>query len=167
MNGTFDLGQILSDTECTGLAGEVIEAYTIHELKLETDDRFYKNSYGGVTKGAWEMLRKFQPLVEEKIGKKVIPQNPYCRIYNNGSTLNKHTDRDGLDWTISVCLYTDVGYEWPLIAQVDHWTEVSFPTIKGYASLVNGGALEHWREPLQCTDEQYVIQMFLHYKEVK
>jgi hypothetical protein len=28
-----------------------------------------------------------------------------------------------------------------------------------------GRQLEHWREPLVCSDDQYVVQMFLHWSK--
>jgi hypothetical protein len=26
--------------------------------------------------------------------------------------------------------------------------------------------LEHWREPLECKEDEYVIQLFLHYEDI-
>ena len=167
MEYTFDLGQILTDEECNVLSGKIIEAYTSNKLMAETDIKYYKNSYGGNIDENWELCNRFLPLVEEKTGLKLKVANPYCRIYNNESTLNTHIDRAGLDWTISICLFTNIGYDWPLEVKVTHWDIEKFPTKTGFASLVNGGVLEHWREPLQCDDEHYVIQLFLHYTEIK
>lgn len=162
-----DLGRILTDEECDILAGEVIEAYTTSKLNLETDKTHYNGSYGGMTPGCWEMLKRFRNLAEEKAGVPLNLANPYVRIYNPESTLNKHIDREGLDWTISVCLFTNLDHDWPLKAKLTHWDILEFPTKKGFAGIMKGRLIEHWREPLVCTEDQYVIQLFLHYTEVK
>jgi hypothetical protein len=167
MEQVIDLGRILTDEECDKLAGEVIEAYTTNKLNLETDKQHYNNSYGGMTPGCWEMLKRFRGLAEEKTGLALNLANPYVRIYNPESTLNSHVDREGLDWTISVCLFTNLNHDWPLKAKLTHWDTLEFPTLKGMAGLMNGRIIEHWREPLVCNDDQYVIQLFLHYTEVK
>ena len=73
----FDLGRILTDEECDILAGEVIEAYTTNKLSLETDKTHYNNSYGGMTPGCWDMLKRFRSLAEEKTGLTLNLANPY------------------------------------------------------------------------------------------
>ena len=159
----MDLGQILSIEECEKLTQMVFDAKTEGKFVLETDSRYYNNSFGGNIELAWNMLRKYLPIVEKKIGLKLKEANPYIRIYRNDSTLNPHIDRVGLDWTISVCLFSNINYEWPLIVKDENGKLTKYPTKLGYASLVNGRVLEHWRTPLKCNDGEYVIQMFLHY----
>ena len=160
----FNLGSILSGEECDNLALEVFEYLEKGSVIAEKDTRFYKNSFGGSTPGSWECLKRFTPLAEELSGKKLKPANPYCRIYNNESTLNPHKDREGLDWTISVCLFTNLKHDWPLIVKGEE-CNLEFPTITGEGSLVAGRTLEHWREPLECGSDEYVVQMFLHWSE--
>jgi len=160
----FNLGSILSGEECDNLALEVFEYLEKGSVIAERDTRYYKNSFGGSTPGSWECLKRFTPLAEELSGKKLKPANPYCRIYNNESTLNPHKDREGLDWTISVCLFTNIKHDWPLIVKGEEGN-LEFPTITGEGSLVAGRTLEHWREPLECGSDEYVVQMFLHWSE--
>ena len=68
---------------------------------------------------------------------------------------------------IDVCLFTNLDHDWPLKAKLTHWDILEFPTKKGFAGIMKGRLIEHWREPLVCTEDQYVIQLFLHYTEVK
>lgn len=164
MKQYYDLGQILSDNECNELAQEVLDLRIQGVVVEEKDTRFYRNSFGGATPGSWKILERTTPLVENLIGLKLKPENPYCRIYNNTSTLNRHIDRKGLDWTISVCLFTNLKHDWPLYAQIGEEI-LAFPTRFNTACLVNGGVVEHWRAPLQCADDEYTIQMFLHWSE--
>jgi prolyl 4-hydroxylase len=159
----MDLGQIMSINECEQITQAVFDGKDAGKFALETDVRYYKNSLGGNVDLAWSMLRKYLPFAEEKLGIKLKEANPYIRIYRNGSTLNPHTDRVGLDWTISVCLFSNINYDWQLVVKDTNGKLTNYPTKLGYASLVNGSILEHWREPLECNDGEYVIQMFLHY----
>lgn len=160
----FNLGTILTTEECENLALEVMEHLEKGRVVAEMDTRYYKNSFGGDTPGSWECLNRFTPLVIERSGRKLKPANPYCRIYNNESTLHPHTDREGLDWTISVCLFTNLKHDWPLIVKTEEGN-IEFRTTTGEGNLVAGRTLEHWREPLQCDDGEYVVQMFLHWTE--
>ena len=162
----MDLGKILTATECEAIADEVFDAKINGNFILETDARYYNNSLGGNVNLAWDTLRKYLPKLEKKLRVKLKEANPYIRIYRNGSTLNPHKDRDGLDWTVSVCLFSNIKSEWPLIVKDENGKLKEYPTKLGYASLVSGNILEHWREPLKCNDGEYVIQMFLHYTQI-
>lgn len=162
----MDLGQILLPDICEKIAEEVFNAKTDGKLILETDTRYYNNSLGGNVDSAWYVLKKYLPTLEKKLGVKLKEANPYIRVYRNGSTLNPHRDRDGLDWTVSVCLFSNINSNWPLIVKNNNGKLTEYPTELGYASLVSGNILEHWREPLQCNDGEYVIQMFLHYTQI-
>ena len=158
-----DLGVILTPEECQAIANEVLEYRELGIISAEPDKRYYNNSQGGIAPSSYDYMAKFLPVVRKLTGRKVVFANPFCRIYNNTSTLNPHTDRDLLDWTISVCIKTDVNWDWPLKVRTSDKSIVSFPTTLGYASLVRGNLYTHWREPLVCDDNQNVICMFLHY----
>lgn len=160
-----DLGVILTPEECKLLADQVLEYCELGLISPETDTRYYSNSLGGVTPAFYDCMAKFLPLVRKLTGRKVVFANPYCRIYNNTSILNPHTDRNLLDWTISVCIKTDINWDWPLKVRTSDKSIVSFPTTLGYASLVKGNVYTHWREPLVCDDDQSVICLFLHYTD--
>lgn len=162
----MDLGQILLPDICEKITQDVFEAKINGTFTLETDNRYYNNSLGGCVDSAWYVLREYLPTFEKKIGVKLKEANPYIRIYQNGSTLNPHKDRDELDWTVSVCLFSNINSDWPLIIKDENSESTHYPTKLGYASLVSGNILEHWREPLKCNDEEYVIQMFLHYTQI-
>lgn len=159
----LDMGVIMTPEECKTVADQVLEYRDLGIINMETDARYYKESQGGIAPISYDFMGKFLPLVRELVGKKVVFANPFCRIYNNGSTLNPHTDRDILDWTISVCVKTDIDWDWPLKMKTSDKKVVSVPTRLGHASLVRGNVYTHWREPLVCEDHENVICMFLHY----
>jgi prolyl 4-hydroxylase len=161
-----DLGKILADYECSMLANETLQEKENGILLLETDERYYKNSFGGAPHFSLNYLTNLLPLAEKVSGVKLKPANSWVRIYNNGSTLNPHKDRDGLDYTISVCLFSNISGGWNLVIKNDDGQIVRYPTIVGNASFISGKLLEHWRAPLKCNDGECVIQMFLHYTVV-
>lgn len=163
---TFDFSKLLEDSECEIYKNNVLDSKENGFMQLETDKRYYNNSYGAMLPFSMELMDRFRPLVEDVVGKKLKNANPYVRIYQNGSTLNKHTDRDGLDYTISICLFENINKSWPLKVKTESGSIVEYPTKTGYASLVTGNILEHWREPLECEEGQFVIQLFLHYEDI-
>ena len=163
----YDLGKILNDYECYFLKKEIIEEESIGKFILETDTKYYKNSVGGVNPTSWYLLNRFLELASITSGKTLQIANPYTRVYKKESFLTPHIDREGLDWTISICIYSDLQFEWPLKIKNSDNTIIEAPTLLGVASLVNGRELEHWRDPLECNENQMVIQTFLHYTEIK
>lgn len=164
MQQVFNLGQMISEDEADDLALAVLKAREVGALNRETNPEYYKDSYGGVTEGTLELLNRFTPLVRMITGVEVEPANPFSRIYYNESVLRPHVDRPGLDWTISLCLFTNLKHDWPLKVKLEDETTVEFPTIKCHGNLVKGGTLTHWREPLECDPlDEYVVQVFLHW----
>lgn len=163
---TFDFAKLLEDSETEIYKNIVLDSKNNELMQLETDKRYYNNSYGAILPFSMELMDRFKPLVEGIVGKKIKNANPYVRIYQNGSTLNKHTDRDGLDYTISICLFENINNHWPLKVKTENGEIIEYVTKMGHASLVTGNILEHWREPLECKDDQFVIQLFLHYEDI-
>lgn len=163
MQQVYQLGRIISDEEADRLAAAVLKAREDGILNKETNTAYYKDSYGGVTEGTHELLQRLTPMVREITGIEVEPANPFSRIYYNESILRPHVDREGLDWTISVCLFTNIDHDWPLVAKLEDGTVFEFPTVKGEGNLVNGRDVTHWRKALSCEPNQYVVQLFLHW----
>lgn len=162
----YDLGKILNDYECYFLKKEIIQEESIGKFTPELDTKYYKNSVGGVNNTSWYLLSRFLELATTTCGKPLRIANPYTRVYKKDSFLAPHVDREGLDWTISVCIYSDLQEEWPLKIKNSDGSIIEAPTLVGVASLVNGRELEHWRDPLECNKNQMVIQTFLHYTEI-
>ena len=166
MQLAYDLGRIMLDEECDELSGEFLDMFKRGEIPLESDTRYYRNSYATATPKSWEALYKYTPFVKDILGLEIKPANPFCRIYNNTSILLPHFDREGLDWTISVCLKTTINHDWPLCVEVAPNEIIKVNTVKGHGGLIQGNILNHWRETLSCEENQYVIQMFLHWTQL-
>lgn len=126
---------------------------------------YYKNSYGGNHPEFEAALRAIQPRVEEELGIKLSPKNSFARIYYNGSTLSKHVDREGLDYTMSITLFSNLDTDWPLKCIDKKGEEVPIAIAQGDGAMMLGTKLTHWREPLVCGDDQFVVQLFMHWEK--
>ena len=137
-----------------------------NRLNYEADKHHYANSYGtGRIKEYEDFLRELTPLVKQKTGlNNITEENSYTRIYYNGATLNKHLDREGLDLTLSVCTFSNLKTPWLLHVEVEKGRVLSFETKPGQGALILGTKMLHWRDPLVCADNEYVIQSFYHWK---
>ena len=104
--------------------------------------------------------------------------NTYTRCYNKGSYLGIHTDRVGLDLTVSVCLENKGGYKWPLYVSNKQHQGAWSPDTDGspykesaaamYADVGEGVAVEgrkhpHWRDPFDCKDGERTVYVFYHW----
>jgi hypothetical protein len=71
-------------------------------------------------------------------------------------------DRPGLDITMSLCTYNNIGH-WPLMIN-DGKNIQQIDTMPGDAAVLLGTKHEHWRPDLKCADDGMVIQVFYHWK---
>jgi hypothetical protein len=124
---------------------------------------YYKNSYGGNHPEFESALRRIQPRIEEELGITLTPSNSYARIYYNGSMLSKHTDRVGLEYTLSITLFSNLDTDWPLWCIDNEGTQVPITIHTGDGAMMLGTKLTHWREPLECKEDQFVVQLFMHW----
>jgi len=91
----------------------------------------------------------------------------YCRFYEKGSELKKHTDRDSCEISTTLCLGYDVSnletsYNWPMYVKVNG-QDVPLLLEPGDMIVYKGTIVEHWREPFLGLNH---AQVFLHYNDV-
>ena len=91
----------------------------------------------------------------------------YCRFYEKGSELKKHTDRDSCEISTTLCLGYDVSnletpYNWPMYVKVNGQNVPLFLE-PGDMIVYRGTIIEHWREPFLGLNH---AQVFLHYNDV-
>jgi hypothetical protein len=129
-----------------------------------------------------DVVSKIEPLIIADYGQfgTLVFQNTYTRRYNNGGMLACHTDRAGLDVTLTVCIAAPENLNWPLCISTEKvdvgfaWqpSTVSSPYTQRFWTLNtapgDGGAClgtrsPHWRNPLFCSDDRFVIQTFYHW----
>lgn len=101
--------------------------------------------------------------IERVLGISLTPKNSYARIYYNDGVLGKHVDREGLKYTLSITLFSNLDNDWPLWCIDKKGTETPISIKPGDGALMVGTQLTHWREPLICNDDQFVVQLFMHW----
>jgi hypothetical protein len=174
---------VLNKDQCESITNAMFTL--MHSGKLI--DELNDNAAYGNSLGFRDLPETIDNLTNiEDIVKKHYPniefQNNFTRIYRNDSYLNFHTDRNGLELTLSVCVFSNLENPWPLCVSkisvtnndpivismmgVDymkkHFKEYHTPV--GSAALMEGTKYPHWRDKLSCNREQYVIQSFYHWK---
>jgi alkylated DNA repair dioxygenase AlkB len=158
--------KLFSPERCNLLNQVALNYKSANRLNLEANDHHYKNSYGvGRIKEYEDVLHELTPLVKQKTGMTdIVAENSYTRIYYDGATLGKHTDRKGLDLTLSVCTFSNIQFDWPLYVEVKEGVVKSFATPPGDGALILGTKMQHWRDPLSCGADEMVIQSFYHWR---
>lgn len=161
---------ILSEEEQLRFASIMMVLKEDNRLLFEGKDaqgnpsQYYNNSFGGNHPEFESALIRIQPRIEEELGIKLKPKNSFARIYYNGGTLSKHVDREGLEYTLSITLFSNLDNDWPLCCIDKKENQVEIPIQPGDGAIMLGTKLTHWREPLVCNDDQFVIQLFMHWE---
>lgn len=113
--------------------------------------------------GSLELLRDARPLVEAAAGTALAPVSTFGRVYSRGATLGEHTDREPLDWTVSLTLEADA--PWPLEARVEDDLWVGHTPVDAVGVLMNGRRVRHRRSTPYAGDRS--VTLLLHYRELR
>lgn len=146
-----------------------ISSYKANKLKDEFVEYANKNNLKGDSQiptshskhnyiSFLELLCEKTPEVSEILEETVLPTYTYCRVYKNGSILEKHSDRDACE--ISLTLHLGGDKSWLIWIKTPEGENRSVELNPGDAMLYLGTVAEHWRD--QYEGEEYV-QVFLHY----
>lgn len=106
-----------------------------------------------------ELLSRLTQSVGNVTGMAVSPTYSYFRVYKQGDTLKRHTDRPACEISVSLCLGLESSSPWPLWVKGKsgpYGVELN----AGDAVLYRGIEVEHWRT--QFAGSQ-AVQVFLHY----
>ena len=105
-----------------------------------------------------ELLCEKTHQVSSILEETVLPTYSYSRVYYNESVLERHTDRDACE--ISLTLHLNGDKSWPISIQTPSGEEKSVILEPGDAMMYLGTIAEHWRD---AYDGDYYTQVFLHY----
>jgi len=105
-----------------------------------------------------ELLCEKTPEVSTLLEETVLPTYSYARVYKEGSVLEKHTDRDACE--ISLTLHLDGDYPWPIWIETPQQEKKFVSLNPGDAMLYLGRIAPHWRDEYRGS---YYSQVFLHY----
>ena len=146
-----------------------ISNYKANKLKDEFIEFSQQNNLGGDSQiptsssdynyiSFLELLCEKTPEVSEILEETVLPTYTYARVYKNGSVLEKHSDRDSCE--ISLTLHLGGDQDWPIFIKSSEGEDQSVVLAPGDAMMYRGTIAEHWRD--EYVGEEYV-QVFLHY----
>lgn len=129
--------------ECSNLEGD-LQAPLSHS----------KYNYISFLELLCEKTQEVSSILEET----VLPTYAYSRVYFKDSVLEKHTDRDACEISLTVHLNGDK--QWPIFIKTPTGEERSVVLNPGDAMLYLGKIAEHWRNSF---DGDHYTQVFLHY----
>jgi hypothetical protein len=107
-----------------------------------------------------ELLEMLTPAVCAAAGKNLVPTYSYARMYMNGESLPKHTDRPACQYSVTLCLGMN-GDPWPIfMSKTKEEVGGSVSLNVGDGVLYLGMDMHHWREPFEGG---WQAQVFLHW----
>ena len=92
------------------------------------------------------------------LGEKVLPTYCFSRVYKDGGYLERHTDRESCEVSLSIHLWGDE--EWTFWIKNLAGEEVGVVLQPGDAILYDGPTAEHWRDVYKGKN---YAQLFTHY----
>lgn len=131
--------------------------YEDYDSQVPISKSFYTVPYLEV------LLPIIKPKLENVWNKTLIPTYVYSRILYPGAILEPHTDRPSCEYSVTVTLghnYTE-DFQYPIYME---GTPIEIPV--GCGATYKGCEVEHWREPLTGTPNNFWIQAFFHYVDV-
>ncbi len=146
-----------------------INSYRANELSEEYKEYCLENNLSGDDQSPnshscynyisfLELLCEKTQEVSSILEETVLPTYVYSRVYLNGSVLERHTDRDACEISLTVHLSGDK--PWPIYIKTPSGEEKKIILNSGDALMYRGREAEHWRENFEG---QYYTQIFLHY----
>lgn len=177
---------LLTPEDCKEIADEMYSYFQRGNLQHETGEDNL-NSFGFYNlPSTMVKTSKIEQVIKKDFGKNIVFENNYTRIYLNGSTMGCHVDRERLDITLSVNVYSDLNFLYPLkiskkelihknldwnlnedtlkYYKEDYFNGICLPG-EGVATLAR--KFPHWREPLICANDEMLIQTFFHWKYIE
>ena len=104
------------------------------------------------------LQERLWPIIEQIVGEELIPTYSYARLYNNGDTLEQHSDRPACEVSVTLQLGRSHHYSWP-IYMGGHRYDMG----EGDAVIYKGCDIEHWRNACDGPNGYYSGQVFFHY----
>ena len=102
--------------------------------------------------------------ISKIVGKRLIPQYTYARIYKKGSDLKIHTDRPECQYSVTICLGGDYEKQWPIWIKDRAGKSHEVPLEEVDMLVYSGCELEHWRDKFEG-NMQY--QLLMHYVDAE
>ena len=162
----------------------------VNEPDLYDDEKqhygHFDNAGGCLNKLVWNkyadgvietVLSLATPMIEEIVGKKLMPTYSWARLYEHETSMHKHVDKSECDVSATLTLGYELhnmedkdkeSYCWPIFfgdVSGRKGTEGKpIQLLPGQMCVYQGTKIEHWREPFRGVHH---AQVFLHWVERK
>jgi hypothetical protein len=150
------LRNVLTREECL----QLVEEFDASSARQQEGDAFYRGSIGLYQPpGSLSLVERLQQQLEPVFGTLEF-ENSYLRAYVKGSILGIHTDRPGLDITLSVCLEHD----FDTLPSHEPWKgdALALELGLGDGAAMDGIRYPHWRE--EFSQEGRAVYIFFHWR---
>lgn len=104
------------------------------------------------------VLERLWPTMESIVQEELLPTYAFSRLYTNGNALEKHTDREACEVSVTIQLGRSHHYAWPIYVGDDR-----YDLAEGDGVLYYGCDVTHWRNICEGPPGYYSGQLFLHY----
>lgn len=148
---------------------QLVTRYAItKEFNNFSPDTQVPNSHAMARDALFEsLLFTLLPIMEKSTKLSLCPTYSFCRIYRPGMELRRHVDRESCEISVTICFgysYDDQKYKWPIkIIDGETKDEVAVTQVPGDGLIYRGCELQHWRDKLDVSDNNYQVQAFFHF----
>jgi len=102
------------------------------------------------------LLYELLPFYKKLSGKDLIPTYSFARLYKKGQFLNSHIDRPACQFSLTLCIYSNLKNPWPIFIE-----DEGCSTSSNEAVFYKGCELNHYRNTLN--EDASIVQLHLHY----
>lgn len=106
------------------------------------------------------LLSKMRPVISSIVQKNLLPTYAFCRYYQNGQKLKKHTDREACEYSMTINLGWEARKPWPIYLKNEKKETRKVHINVGDGLIYKGRDLTHWRKKFKG---EHQVQLFLHY----
>jgi hypothetical protein len=111
-----------------------------------------------------EAHNELLPHLENVTGKKLIKTYNYCRLYQPGEVLERHTDRESCEYSITLTVGFE-GESWPFFVEEKSGFEKEILASIGDMIVYKGIERPHWRN--EYKEGKWQAQIFFHYVDAE
>ena len=159
--------------------GQINYYGSIDKYESVPDERQVPGSLARYTHPKYkEVHLKIRLILEDILGEKLYNTYYYDRFYFAGQKLDRHSDRDSCEISVSVQISTNSTRPWPFCVETPNNQEHAVIIGNGSGVLYKGCERQHWRDSLSSrygrfqrfmnklkkkNDDTYHHQIFFHY----
>ncbi len=159
-NGYLYLPDFIDKDSCRLMAESMIEA--VESGRGEKDPQCPMSySFIDVFDSAHDEIL---PHLKKVSGKNLLKTFNYCRLYQPGETLERHTDRDSCEYSITLTLGFE-GKPWPFFIEDKKGFEKEILASVGDVIFYKGIERPHWRNSYK--EGKWQAQVFFHYVDAE